>query len=133
MISFVVIPARGVHLPFVTDSWAACDRSAQDGWRSRRIGISQAKGVIREIIAGHGVTTLVAADTEDDEAILGWACYEPGTVHYIYLREKFGVDGWRGVPILRALLAPFAGMQSGEYTHRPSREIHIPAGWRYAG
>ena len=131
MIPFTLIPARPIHHAFIVDSWVACDMRAPGGWRERGHSISGAKTIVRGIIAEPGVTTTVAVLPDDDEAILGYVCHEPGAVHFVYLRAKFGVVGFEGVPILRGLLEPMKGKR-GEYTHSLGSK-RAPKGWTYAG
>ena len=113
----------------------SCDSRAPGGWRERNDSISRAKAIVRGIMAEPGVMTHVAVVPDDDEAILGYACIEPGepvTCHYVYLRAKFGVVGFDGLPILRALTASLKGLRV-EYTHRPAKGVTVPKGWTYAG
>ena len=53
----------------------------------------------------------LAVMPDDHSVILGWACYEPGTLHYVYVKPSF-----RRYGVAKALLAevqhPFT------YTHR---------------
>ena len=130
MIPFRIVLGRPVHHAFVTDSWVSCDRDAPDGWRSRGLSISAAKGIVRGILGASTVELRIACVPDDDEAILGWACLEPSVVHYIYLRAKFGVAGTDGAAMLRRLLERMRG--PGEYTHQPGGKMRIPRGWTYA-
>jgi len=66
--------------------------------------------VLDRIFAREPIVKL-AVMPDDHSVILGWACYEPGTLHYVYVKPSF-----RRYGVAKALLA---GVQHPfTYTHR---------------
>ena len=102
MIRFALRLGRASDVPFVVDSWAK--RGHHRGERLR-----DATARIRAILAAPSTELRVAALSDDEDAILGWAVVDVGApdvsgvpaprLHYVYVRKEL-----RGQGIARALL-----------------------------
>lgn len=72
----------------------------------------------------------VACATDDDDAILGFACVDTTlpapVVHYVYVRNEARRNG-----IARAMLSDVEGAPLVEFSHKPAMAWRGPAAWKY--
>jgi GNAT superfamily N-acetyltransferase len=73
---------------------------------------------------------LVASLPEDESAIVGWVCYQPGVLHYVFVKPK-----WRKLGIAKRLIeAAFPNYsQALTYTHRSqmASSLSLPVQWKF--
>lgn len=101
VLTVTVRDVRETDWPFIQSSWrisrvSVLDKVPNSAWYSR----------MKQRFAGlvsRGAKFVVACDPEDQDQILGWACYEKPILHYAYVKGYF-----RGQGIARQLLAAFA-------------------------
>lgn len=88
---FTLRPATDADLPFVFDSWRRSYGDAEFA-RSPDLAtyIRTQRAVIEQALGTSRVT--VAHDQEDERHILGWVCYRPSVVHYLFVKKP--VRGW---------------------------------------
>ncbi len=73
-------PGHGFINPNPTVLWATAKHyHANMGKRMRRL-LSQAD-------------FLVACDPDDQDELMGWVCYGPGVLHYVYVKEAYRRNG----------------------------------------
>ena len=74
-------------------------------------------------ILERGAVVLVAHLADDPDAIIGWAVFEPGVLHYVYVRA-----GLRKQGIARRLLSEWGG---SIFTHKPTVPLRLPEHWQF--
>jgi hypothetical protein len=92
-------PFRDSDMPFVMDSWLKTLRVNNDFFR--QIDINVYKQVYPQIIQElvHNCITTMAALKEDDDVLIGYACYTPTTLHWTFVKNQ-----WRGLGIMKDLV-----------------------------
>lgn len=115
-------------LPYVIDSWR---ESWRVGSRNRRLPRPAYNGlfdelVVRGVFALPETRVMVSCDDQAEDVVLGWVCYEPGsipTVHYaVVLGERAVSMRRRG--IFTTLLAAIGVRDAMVYTFRPPDHRH---------
>ena len=125
----VLRDSRPGDLALVFSSWLGSDAFSRAGQACARVYKREHERVVRAIIERPGVIIRVACCPDDEDAILGWACIQPGTeavCFYVYVKKGVREDG-----IARDLLGEMVA-QHVEYTHQPVRHFkdkRPPAGW----
>lgn len=120
------LPIRAMResdLAFVVDSWkrsyegaaavAGCDR---DHYRA------EMTTAIRRLCGRPDVTVRICTAPDDDDHLIGFACFRAGELHYVYVKQDF-----RGKGIARSLLQ---GAPITSYTFL-SPTARRRKGWRY--
>lgn len=104
-------------LQLVADSW--CKSYARSNWaaffKTRGQNYTRAQDRLLKRILGRGARLIIAAWSEGPELILGWACYEGSTLHYVWVREQ-----WQGKGVARAMIAAIPEPPK-TITHLPAR------------
>lgn len=122
---FVIRPAGDGDLNFVRSSWL---REYAYSQTARRIGDlywDYHHMLVEALLARAHV--VVAGLKDKPDTICGWACTEPGRVHFVCVKPR-----WRRLGLARRLLAPFASI-TATYTHRTATcaLVPIPSTWTY--
>ncbi len=75
---------------YIIDSW---HKSAHVGmsWVPTHIYLPEMQARITRLL--HRSKVVVACDPEDPDFIIGWACTENGTLHYVFVRHAFQLAG----------------------------------------
>lgn len=123
----VLRPAEAGDRNYVLSSWLRSHRS--DSGQARRQGPDYWERHHRVVEALLGrAATMVACWSDDPDVIIGWACTEDRTVHYVYVRKEF-----RRMGIARMLLEPMLREAGVQYTHTTNvvRMVRMPKGWTY--
>lgn len=112
-------------IAFITDSWLrsyACDQ-----WTSCPGGPREYFDTQRQVVAAclQSSEVLVACPEDGLDQILGWLCWRPHVLHYVYVKPYYRR---RGVGML-LLERAFAGIERLHVTHGAKR----PHGERGAG
>ena len=121
---------------FIANAWM---RSNAETPLARQLGANYRQQHARLIWDWLPISTVrVACDTDQEDAILGFAVFHlPGLqwhLHHVFVRPDF-----RRFGIARALLADLEGPRPVVYTHQVSDSTHyrgglmgrIPAAWRF--
>lgn len=84
--SIVLRPGLPADRSYAIDTWRDSYRAAVMPW--------QTIAALKETTYEERLTSrivacafVVACDVEDSDRIYGWACGEPGVVHYVYVRD----------------------------------------------
>lgn len=81
-------PATSSDLNFVRaswfDSWRHGGKTPDCGYDMYRRGASF---LIRLLTSRHPVVVTYLEDVPDE--IIGWICYEPGVLHYVYVKQAY--------------------------------------------
>jgi hypothetical protein len=92
--------------PFVYAAWIGSYRtSAQAGVVPNHLFYAVTKAAVKQLLA-RGMRVVLAVNPDDDDQLLGFVAYEPGVLHYIFVKDLV-----RRCGVATALLA-FAGFQS---------------------
>lgn len=103
----LIRPWRDDDIPFIKNSWrmSFLDYRHDDNhpghgfispnptvlWATKRHFHANMDKRIRRLF--HRGTFLVACDPADESEIMGWVCYQPGVIHYIYVKEAYRRTG----------------------------------------
>lgn len=100
-LSLVIRPAKESEDGFVYTGWrASFEKESSINRYSRRVYQRMMGDYMRAIRAEPGAETLVAADPEDDDNLLGFAVLNGDTLHYLYVKPTM----WK-VGVVPAMLA----------------------------
>ncbi len=122
-------PARESDHAFIADSWRRSFEGAPSVHGADREHYKhEMTRLIRSLLQAKGTTTYVACDQEDDDVLLGFACFSERELHYVYVRADF-----RQMGIAKSLLGMSA--EIAQYTFRTlmgERRLHArERGWKY--
>ena len=130
--SLVIAPATEAQLPFVLDSWARSYQPFMPDY-ARTYGMGKwgwTQWCAERLV--HMSPVLVAALEDVPDVALGWACGEPGLVHWCYVKQPARGHGIASE--LMAMLCRGHERTGGRMTHRPGKHLRAQAhalGWRY--
>lgn len=83
-------PARDSDMPFIADSWRrSFEGSPAVHGANREHYRGELNRAIQSLTGRKGTTTTVACDREDDDVLLGFACFTGTELHYVYVRADF--------------------------------------------
>ena len=124
-------------MAFVVDAWRrSFEASPAVHGADREHYRAEMTRTIHAIVGARDTTTRVACDHEDDDVVLGFACFtgpaldartSSATLHYVYVRSDF-----RQMGITKSLLD---GVDVAHYTFRTlagERRLHArERGWKF--
>jgi len=115
---FALEPATADDLNFIRSSWL----------RSFAAQVTPTVHIKARDILIERCPPIVARQEGLPTSICGWACFEPGVIHYVFVKTR-----WQRNGIARMLLEPFLALDKVFYTHK-TRDlwgIKLPEGWIY--
>lgn len=124
-LAFVIRPAADDDLNFIRSTWL---REYADSSWARAAGASYWPGHIRirdELL--DRAPPIVASLEVEPTSICGWACFEAGTIHFVFVRPR-----WQKLGVARLLLEPFDA-KPAVYTHK-TRGVdsnRLPKEWMF--
>lgn len=126
-VMFLFRSAKASDLGFVVDSWAKSFYGAPAVAGMQKDDYFPAYHAKISTILGRPETEVhVACLSENEDTIVGWACYEGPCLHYVFVRGS--QDGFRRLGLARQLVPP----SITRYSHRPAKkELKAPDGWTY--
>jgi hypothetical protein len=110
--SVVLRRATAADVPFILNSWL---RSHWDAWGEPH-GIPKghyfAEAHRKACLTLSRAECLLAINPEDESHLLGYVVWEPGTLHYVYVKHPYRKEG------LASRLVAATGLRAGfHYTH----------------
>jgi GNAT superfamily N-acetyltransferase len=117
--------ARETDRAYVEQTFARSYRDAP-AVRGAELGtwLEEARRVVR-MWAHEPARLVVYVPDEDDDAVIGWACGDARTLHYVYVRSEF-----RGGGIARELFGALGSPRC--YSLKPaSPRVRVPDGMRF--
>lgn len=87
----ILRPSRTNDINFVYSSWLKCYRedSPLTKYTRRRLFFEGHQKILDGLLASPQVQVIVACDGEEQDLIYGYLAYEPGVLHFIYVKEAF--------------------------------------------
>jgi len=92
-------PARESDLPFIMDTWLKTLRVSNDLFKQidKEAYYSNYPKVVHNLV--HNCITTICCLRDDDDVILGYSCYTPTTLHWVFVKKQ-----WRGNGIMKLLV-----------------------------
>jgi hypothetical protein len=131
MSTFEFRPPEASDLNFILSSWAESFRkSPWSGALSDKLYFDSCRAHVEEVLSRPTcqVLCLVAPGEKPPHDILGYACWQPGVLHYVYVKHLFRKTG-----IAKSLLSRI-GITGGIYTFKTRAAIEYTrghGGWKH--
>jgi hypothetical protein len=111
---------------WILTSWIACDRATPaarkiESYRSRK------SEEIQELLSR--ALTGVLCSSANQDALIGFVTYEPGTLHYVYVRKPDQHVGFARELLAYTGLIKLSGVRC---THQQVSGRSLPDGWHYS-
>lgn len=93
--NWTIRPAEGQDIPFIYSSWLNSyryDSSLGRGCRNQ-VFFPEYNRVIDRILSRENVKTIVACKTDEPGVIFGYLVFQPGILHYCFVKEVFRKEG----------------------------------------
>lgn len=117
-------------LPFILDGWIRSWRTSPwAGCVPNNLIWETTRSCIAGLVArGARVDVAEVARSDGGSRLVGFVCYEPGVLHYVFVKKT----GFRGLGIGRMLVDRVPGQGPGIMTHRtPMSSWLLDLGWRH--
>lgn len=126
----------GRDVPLILNSWLKSARDVGDrAVMSNDVYFTGYRLECLEKVTDGQVT--IACDPEDDDRIFGWLCWQPGTIHYVYVKRDYRRWGIARQMIKAALpefgKEPTVTTTLGRFHNEWRRKYGVeynPYGWR---